>query len=286
MVTTIGRRSAQLQEGAKVTQLLTFRCRSKTFGIEVGVVEEIVPVTRLSDIPSSEAHLRGGITVRGQIISLYNFRGMVGDPSLLSDRRELDALFAEREREHVEWVDALRKSVMEGTPFREALDPTRCALGRWLASYETNDYNVMRLFEKIEKPHRELHELAPVVLDPAMHGKTEAALEIVERGRSSILEFFADFRKTLVTDLRELALVLRSASGQSYAISVDSVDNIRELESEGLSVATGEFHSLPVVSRVWSSENATVLEVDRDYLHMVADRHAKAQNFQGETSAA
>ncbi|MEZ4651068.1 MAG: chemotaxis protein CheW [Candidatus Eisenbacteria bacterium] len=268
-----------------MTQLLTFRCRSKTFGIEVGVVEEIVPVTRLSDIPTKESYLRGGITVRGQIISLYNFRGMVGDPSLLSDRQQLDALFAEREREHVMWVDALRTSVQQGTPFREAIDPAKCALGRWLASYETNDYNVLRLFEKIEKPHKELHELASVVFDPSMRGKTETALDLVERGRAAILEFFVDFRKTLVTDLRELALVLRSSSGHSYAISVDSVDNIRELESEGMSVAGGEFHSLPVVSRVWSSDDATILEVDRGYLDQVADTQvSRATN--GETAAA
>lgn len=258
-----------------MTQLLTFRCRSKTFGIEVGVVEEIVPVTRLSDIPSSESHLRGGITVRGKIISIYDFRAIVGDRSLLADREELVTMFDQREREHVEWVDALERSVREGIPFRKALDPAKCAFGRWLSTYEAPDVYLQRLFEKIDKPHRELHGIAPVVLGPEMKGRTDLAIEMVEHGRATILEFFADFKKALVTELRELALVVRSTSGNSYAISVDSVDNIRELESEGLSVASGEFHSLPVVSKVWSSDRATVLEVDCEYLHRLADTHAE-----------
>lgn len=253
-----------------MTQVLTFICRGKTFGIPVEAVEEILPLRAVSEIPSQNPYQRGGITVRGSILPLFDFRALVGDPRLLADREELVAILDQREQEHVEWLEALEASVRNSTSFGRAIDPAQCVFGKWYASYQAPDTSIQRVLKKFEAPHTEIHGLAVTALQLVQEGKKDVALAQIDLARTSVLAsllgLFSELKSTLIADQRELALVLRSLEGETYSIAVDAVDNIRRLEMEGLVAATADVRSVPVIARVWSSEKLTILEVDRVHL--------------------
>lgn len=278
-----------------MAKVLIFRSRSKLFGMPVGSVEEVLWLDAVSEVPSDSRSLRGGITVRGTVLPLHDFRALIGEPRLRAERDELVATLGQREAEHIAWLDSLETSVKEGVPFRKALDPTQCAFGQWFYAYHPADEAQRRSLARFEAPHREIHALAEKVLTKARGGDVEQAMSDIDSARNTtlalLLRLFKEFKKSLVDDMRELALVLKTGAGHRYAVVVDGVDNIRSLNTEDLNPSKDGFESAPIVSRIWSSDVETILEVDVDRLEQWVDTHSIAGGkggaaLQGAGSAA
>ncbi|MCA9755822.1 MAG: chemotaxis protein CheW [Candidatus Eisenbacteria bacterium] len=256
-------------------QVLTFEVRGKAFCLPVGIVDEIVPLSAVVEIPTHRAHLRGGVNVRSSVLPLFDVRSMVGDPGLLAERQELVAALSHREQEHIDWLEALESAVRDGKPFRKATDPTQCAFGKWFYSFHTADESLRRLLQKLEEPHKEIHGLASIALSLAREGKSDEGLARIESARANVLAkllaLLGEFKSVLVNDLRELGLLLRCPDGSRYAIAVDSVENIRDLNTDRFQESRDNVHAIPVVSRVWANEQETILELDIDYLGALGD---------------
>ncbi len=269
-----------------MAKVLIFRSRNKLFGMPVSSVEEVLWLDAVSEVPAESRSLRGGITVRGTVLPLHDFRCLIGEPNLRVERDELVTSLSQREAEHIAWLDALEASVKDGTPFRKPLDPTQCAFGQWFYAYQPADEAQRRSLARFEAPHREIHALADKVLTKARGGDVEQAMADVDSARNTtlalLLRLFKEFKKSLVDDMRELALVLKTGAGHRYAVVVDGVDNIRSLNTEDLNPSKDGFESAPIVSRIWSSDVETILEVDVDRLEQWVD----AQSIAGGKTAA
>ena len=72
---------------------------------------------------------------------------------------------------HQKWLLDLRNTWQAGgKPFDKPTDPRRCAFGEWFYSFTTDDPQIKAILEKIEEPHRKLHESALVILKLADAG--------------------------------------------------------------------------------------------------------------------
>ncbi len=77
----------------------------------------------------------------------------------------LDAQMTNAKIAHLNWMMDLRKVWQDnGQPFRGATDPRECEFGKWFYSYQTDDPEVKGILQKIEEPHRKLHENALTIL--------------------------------------------------------------------------------------------------------------------------
>lgn len=66
---------------------------------------------------------------------------------------------------HYKWLTNLSNALYAGTEFTGSMDPTTCALGKWLyGEAGTTDAEVLALRDQIEPLHRAIHESASVVL--------------------------------------------------------------------------------------------------------------------------
>jgi len=194
-----------------MTRLLTFVSGSRSFAIPVDCVSEILAIRDVVDIPTEQRALRGGLNLRGDVIPLVDLRTLVGAPRLLAERQELVSNLNQREQEHVEWIEALKLTVTDGVDFRKATDPRACAFGRWYYSYKAPDAAIERTLAEFEKPHNQIHRLAQEAIALARSGDRDTALRLVMSHQNTtlakLLRLFADLRQTLVSDLRELAVV-------------------------------------------------------------------------------
>jgi len=79
---------------------------------------------------------------------------------------------------HHEWRQNLSNAVYIGTAFTGSLDPTTCALGRWLLSEEANnlaDPQMLELLHSITETHNHMHNEARTVIDDIAGGNQVAA---------------------------------------------------------------------------------------------------------------
>lgn len=61
-------------------QLIIFSLAGRLFGLDVKLVQEILPAVPLRSLPRSASHLRGLIDFRGQIIPVLNLRSLLRLP--------------------------------------------------------------------------------------------------------------------------------------------------------------------------------------------------------------
>jgi methyl-accepting chemotaxis protein len=90
--------------------------------------------------------------------------------------RELSGLMTARLLDHLRWMDGLSSGLLvQGKPFAGTLDPTGCALGKWMADFHPEGQDVAEPFGAIAVPHRRLHESARSIVADVAAGKRDEA---------------------------------------------------------------------------------------------------------------
>lgn len=98
---------------------------------------------------------------------------------------QMQMIVAEREMDHLRWVMELQEYLISGATqaMELELDPTKCNLGRWLASEDFDNLiaeypEFTSELEKIHKPHQELHASAHTI-EGLLLERNAAAAELV-----------------------------------------------------------------------------------------------------------
>ncbi|MFW5811353.1 MAG: methyl-accepting chemotaxis protein [Alkalispirochaetaceae bacterium] len=115
--------------------------------------------------------------------------------------------FATIRFKHLQWKSRLRKYINgEQTISRdEAVSDRHCALGQWYFAEGLARFGHLEVMQRIEEPHRRLHELVPQIMDLAEAGhRQEAEERLKELGGLS---------EQIVADLHELEDELRGVEG-------------------------------------------------------------------------
>lgn len=253
---------------------LIFTCKDTEYGLDISAVQEIVPTKALENVKISSQWIKGATKIRQRYFYVFDFRKILGYQTLLEERQQLVETLNQREKDHIDWLEALYKSITEGVEFTKAKDPTKCAFGKWYYSYKAPDSTIRRLLDQFEDPHNRIHGLAEKLLNLAEVDKKKA-IEILEEEKrftlAKMLKLFAELKQLLVTNIRSLMIVLGPSFDSSVVIEVDGIDNIRNLEKENL-VPKQIKSQHDLVARVWTNETRTVYELDHDTLYKLLAR--------------
>ena len=118
---------ASLDDSEALT-VFTFWIGDELFAIDIANILSITQdLDSLLKTPVKSKGLTGIINYLGNPVAVYNFAEMLSIPSTRQLKSELVDLLDAREQDHVDWVDALEKSLKENVPFEKASDPHMCA---------------------------------------------------------------------------------------------------------------------------------------------------------------
>jgi purine-binding chemotaxis protein CheW len=67
--------------GEPVIQLVTFRLKDETYGINVMQVQEVLRVSEIAPVPGAPAHVLGIINLRGNVVTVIDTRIRFGLPT-------------------------------------------------------------------------------------------------------------------------------------------------------------------------------------------------------------
>jgi len=92
---------------------------------------------------------------------------------------DLDTFFSERVVDHLKWVEGLSTGLfIQGKEFQGQLDPDQCNLGKWMRTFKPYSNEIAEPFNRLNEPHRKLHEAAASVISNIKDGNKEKAHEI------------------------------------------------------------------------------------------------------------
>lgn len=234
---------------ADVVRYVIVEVNSSNYGFPTGATVELmsnsaVAVTR---VPKSPLFVRGVINHRGSIIPVVNLRSLLGLPSIEAQAQELIDLIDARERDHVEWLDALEASIRSGREFDKQTDPTQCAFGRWYAETMNNeaqlqflsrfDQTLKTTLAKMDGPHKRIHRLADRLLGKCDESGTESALALLEEERASTLgelqQLFAKIRTAAESGIKTM-LIITELGERRAAFEVDAVHTVKDCPDDDI----------------------------------------------------
>jgi len=197
---------------------------------------------------------------------------MLGMPTALSDLDALLALFEAREDDHRKWIEQLDRSIRDHVPFPLALDPHKCAFGRWYDSLKTDNVVLSSQLRKIDEPHRQIHLTGAEALEHARQGRRDEALALAAHIRTKALAhtlaLFQETRVALREAHREIAVIVRSNRRRVAAVA-DAIESVEELAAGGF---TDTASILPATAGGVVGSLARRAKSDRLVLTLCADR--------------
>ncbi len=104
-----------------------------------------------------------------------------GKSAEVSEASALTAKVKDIESKHYSWLQNLTVALFDEAEFTGSLDPTTCALGKWLSSEEvtgntSNEFQA--LITKLKTPHDTLHVTGGQILELYEAGEVAAAVEL------------------------------------------------------------------------------------------------------------
>ena len=206
-------------------------------------------------------------------VPVYDLAVLLGVESGQDSRRTLIETLTAREKDHVDWLDALEASVRDGVPFTRATDPHACAFGQWYDRFRTRDEVLGTLLEKFDEPHRRIHALGARLLGLRDAGRVDEALAALEEERTTTLQLlrrlFTRAREQLRAAMRPVTLYLDDGDGAaSLGLVLDEIHSVERVPATGVRAAgdIGIGSGADVLHGVARAGDRDILWLDVDHL--------------------
>lgn len=232
-----------------------------------------------TSLPGATPATLGVINLRGAISRVIDVRLLLGYPTSRQQLASLTQLLADRERDHVGWLDELRRCVDNDEPFTKATDPAQCAFGKWYNAVHEDEGkrfaitggadSLDRLLDAFDAPHRRIHGIAQHCLALAGEGKQDEARAVIEQAWTTDLAEMKRLFKSLLNNFvsaRRPMLVFVESGNDRLALAVDRLLDIATLEP---TPQTRHFDHGRVdlqLNTAFTSENELVQILDLDEL--------------------
>lgn len=217
------RQSIETKSAAPV---VVCRLGDRLFAVSSELVESMVQLPPVTRVPQTPEYVRGVINLRGRILRVIDLRRRLGIPTLLEESTAFTDMLDLRLNDHRKWISALKQSVDDGTEFTGEIDPTKCGFGRWYETFETSDPILRAMFERFDKPHRQIHQVAREVSVLMTTGNVTGAQTLVretEHNELRVLEhLFRATKDAYLRSCREIAIVVGRGGAQTATV-VDQV---------------------------------------------------------------
>lgn len=221
-----------IEDNSEALTVFTFWVGDELFAINIANILSITQdLDSLLKTPVKSKGLTGIINYLGSPVAVYNFAEMLSIPSTREIKSELVELLNVREKDHVDWVNALEKSLKEGVPFEKERDPQICAFGKWYDKFETRDEALAEIITHFDKPHKAIHALADELLGMKENDKLDQALDKLQLARITTLnylkKYFSHARNQIQDSLH--TVVINITNDGNKAVVALQIDEIHEV---------------------------------------------------------
>lgn len=217
---------------------LIFSLCGRTYAVKSENVTGIMTIPdKITPVPAAPDIYRGITDVRGSVHPVLDMRRLFGFPSLDDECKDFTAMLDQREKDHIEWANELKRCVEADEKFTLTTDPHACKFGKWYDEFKSNPHNADYSLHKIEIPHNELHKTAALIAEERkkpdspekMHNITELLNLVIDEYVPEITDIMDEARRRYKSFYRE-TMVTFSKGGSRLAIIVDKVLAVDKIE--------------------------------------------------------
>ncbi len=228
-------------------QNLVVMAHNMSLAVPCERVIEITQNTRatLTQLPAMKPPLAGTIIHRGRAVAVFDLRSILGHPTHGDEIERLRDILAQRERDHVAWLNELRECCETGSAFTKATDPNKCAFGKWYNELTATEESLDELcagdralrfiVASCDAPHRAIHSIASRALALASNGQLEEACGLIDAAWNNELATLKSLFRQLIEGVeanRKALYVVVDNGDEHLTFIVDHVHRIIDIDSD------------------------------------------------------
>lgn len=228
----IATKQPSLENDSEALTVFTFWIGDELFAIDIANILSITQdLDNLLKTPVKSKGLTGIINYLGNPVAVYNFAEMLSIQSTRELKSDLVDLLNAHEKDHVNWLDSLEKTLKDGVPFEDARDPHMCEFGKWYDKFETRDEALKDIMTNFDKPHKKIHALADELSGLKDAGKLDLALEKLHTARittlNSLSKHFTHARDQILDSLHTVVInITNDGSKPVVALQIDEIHEV------------------------------------------------------------
>lgn len=236
---------------------ITFQLNGEDYCIGNEHMLAMMIPTEIQEMPNDAPHMLGVMQIPNGSVPVVNLRILLGMESV----EDSISTFGLMRQMHLDWINALRDSVENHTPFEKAVDPHMCMFGKWYDNFETDNISLRFILNKIGPPHEYIHLHGADVKRLMEQGDYDGARQKYEEALVVCEEQVLPLLDELIQTFREInrgIVMLISYGGRTFGLMVDEIDAL---------IPADRAEELPVPKAVSQSPyvDAMVLYEDRTY---------------------
>ncbi len=243
-----------------------------------GIAMKPDTVTTLPDAPDIYCGL---VERMGDVYPLLNMRKTFHFPSVDDEAEEFGKMIEQRKNDHIRWIETFERCYRTKEKFTLAVDPHKCAFGKWYDQFSKSTHSITFHIKKIEEPHKLLHETAATIINAMNRGEDKKAEALFKKLRNEyyprVIAVLDEVKAVYRSTYRETVVVL-SDEKQMLGLLVDEVLAVDKVEPV---IGGGSMNLLSqsrFFKRVVQNDkiNLEILIVDEEELLKLSDVNAKA----------
>ncbi|MEY8247252.1 MAG: CZB domain-containing protein [Bermanella sp.] len=168
-------------------------------------------------------------TYQGKPVPIYDLASLMGCEAEYVGNLETLQILKAREKDHVNWMEALESCLINGGNFSLAKDPLQCAFGKWYADFEAEDEILADILEDFDAPHKKIHALADELLNLRDNGELDKALKILAfqhtKTFGKLISLFTAARERLENMTRPILLYIDTGK-KMIAVRLNAISDI------------------------------------------------------------
>lgn len=256
----------ELQENAISYPSILFKVKDGFFSLDSKNVASIMQMPVAESLPDSPACVTGIFKFRDRVIPMVSARKLFDMPTLEAELEEFSSMLEHRKQDHINWVKELNRCIRDNEKFTLATDPHKCAFGRWYDTFETNNSTMRFHLNKIEEPHRLLHETAEEVEHCKRECETCHRDECLRKKLNRLQEEYMPRILSLLDDAKDLfknahrnMLIVIELEDCTFSLIVDDVLSVEELIDISGEEPRDNLQGSPYISGIKKSRNISNL---------------------------
>lgn len=208
-------------------QLVSFRVADDEYAFDIAKVSEILKVSHISAVPNVPEYVLGLFTIRNHLLPILDMRGLLGLPSMISERHQmLDRAMAAEEK----WCTALISAIDSGKRSFGSLNAKETPFGKWLEGYNTSSVELELIAKRLKRERTDLYgagkrlvETLDQLTEEEIHRQKEQLVALSGVVKNSI----ESLKETMVDHIQEdqRTMVVESDT-MTIGFLVDWVDEV------------------------------------------------------------
>ncbi len=183
-------------------------------------------VTALPDAPDIYCGL---VERRGEVYPLLNMRKTFHFPSVDDESEAFGKMIDQRKNDHIRWIENFENCYRKKEKFTLAVDPHKCAFGKWYDQFSKSTHTITFHIKKIEEPHKLLHETAAAIINAMNRGEDQKAEVLFKKLKN-------EYYPRVIAVLDEVKAVYRSTYRETVVVLSDEKQMLGLLVDEVLAV--------------------------------------------------